>query len=179
MEIYDPFAWYWAVAGDQSRYWSTAFCAYVGPADLPEGAGVSNIETELALTQMLRGHALAGPVALPADVHAERDRRLAGGFDYGFGDERGVHRINTTVGDMVGWDEVTKFAQALITAGQPAHVISIATGSGLVQLTAMEWQGVLIAAAQFRQPIWGASFLLESMDTIPADFSNDAYWESV
>jgi len=111
-----------------------------------------------------------------SDVWAERDRRLAGGFDYDFGYVRGVHRINTTPADMIGWDEVTKFAQALINAGQGAQVITIATGSGMTQLTANEWQGVLIAAAAFRQPIWGASFVLEQMGEIPADFANDAYW---
>ena len=119
----------------------------------------------------------ADPVVIPvSDVWAERDRRLAGGFDYDFGDVRGVHRINTTPADMIGWDEVTKFAQALINAGQGAQVITIATGSGVTQLTANEWQGVLIAAAAFRQPIWGASFVIEQMGEIPADFANDAYW---
>src|SRR5690606_41968408 len=44
----------------------------------------------------------------PALVVAERDRRLAMGFDYDFQDERGVHRISTTPADMAGWDEVTK-----------------------------------------------------------------------
>jgi hypothetical protein len=118
----------------------------------------------------------APPAPTPADVHTERDRRLALGFDYDFGDERGVHRINTTPADMVGWDEVTKLAQALINVGQPGANITIATGTGIAQVTAMEWQAVLLAAGTFRQQVWGASFMLEAVDPIPDDFAEDGYW---
>jgi len=173
MKLFSISDWYWSVDGDD-RYWSSLAGGYV--TSLPEGAGVTAIETEDRLAAVMASHGLPGPKVLPADVHAERDRRLAAGFDYDFGDARGVHLIRTTPGDMVGWDEVTKFAQALINAGQPTTLISIATGTGLVQLTAMEWQGVLIAAAAFRQPIWGASFILEAMNPIPADFREEAYW---
>lgn len=110
------------------------------------------------------------------ELNEERDRRLGLGFDYDFGDSRGVHRINTTPGDMIGWDEVTKFAQALINSGQGGFLISIATGTGIVQLTANEWQAILIGAALFRQPIWGASFMIEQLNPIPHDFRDDAYW---
>lgn len=174
MNPYNPHDWFWIVDGDETKYWSSIVGAYV--TELPDDAGVTRIDSELNLTDVLKAYELPGPLALPADVHAERDRRLAGGFDYDFDDERGVHRINTTLGDMVGWDEVTKFAQALINAGEGGQSISIATGTGLAQLTANEWQGVLIAAATFRQPIWGASFVLEAMPVIPLDFRDDAYW---
>lgn len=109
------------------------------------------------------------------EVETERNRRLALGFDYDFGDERGVHRIATTPKDMVGWDEVTKLASALLATGQSTP-ITIATGTGVTQVTPMEWQQVMLAAAQFRQPIWGASFVLEEMDPIPANFTDDIYW---
>ena len=36
----------------------------------------------------------------PEQVAAERDRRLALGFNYDFGDSRGVHRIGTTLADI-------------------------------------------------------------------------------
>jgi hypothetical protein len=112
----------------------------------------------------------------PQDVWAERDRRLALGFDYDFGDERGVHHIGTTKADLEGWDEVTELASAAIALGQPSAQVAIATNTGACIVTAMEWQSILIAAGQARQPIWAASFALQAMDPIPADFENDAYW---
>jgi hypothetical protein len=109
-------------------------------------------------------------------VKAECERRLALGFDYDFGDARGVHRIGTTARDMAGWDEVSKIAQALINVGQGAQTIAISTDTGSCEVTAAEWQSILIAAAQFRQPIWLASFDLQAMDPIPTDYANDSYW---
>lgn len=110
------------------------------------------------------------------DVLAERARRLALGFDYDFGDQRGVHRIGTTPDDMVGWDEVTKFAQALINAGDTTTTIGIVTNTGPAEVTALEWNAILIAAGEFRQPIWQASFSLQVMDPIPEDYADDSYW---
>lgn len=110
-------------------------------------------------------------------VIRERARRLAAGFDYDFGDARGVHRIGTTPEDMVGWDEVTKLSNALLLAGDTTTQFTILTDTGLVQVTAAEWNAILIAAAQFRQPIWLGSFSLQAMDPVPADYAtNDAYW---
>ncbi len=77
---------------------------------------------------------------------------------------------------MIGWDEVTKLAQALINAGQANVEITIATGTGVAVVTPAEWQGVLIAAAQFRQPIWGASFALENTSPIPENYTSDEHW---
>jgi hypothetical protein len=110
------------------------------------------------------------------DVTAERDRRLAAGFDYNFGDSRGVHRIATTERDMRGWDEVSKGAAAAIALSQPSLAIQIVTETGPAVVTALEWQEVLSAAMEFRQPIWAASFALQAMDPIPADFANDSWW---
>ncbi|WP_157470098.1 hypothetical protein [Desulfobulbus elongatus] len=111
-------------------------------------------------------------------VQQERSRRLAGGYDYDFGDERGTHRIGTTDADMAGWDEVSKAAAAYIAAGDPDAEIGIVTDTGPVIVTAAEWQQVLIAAHQARQPIWMASFALQAMDPIPADFTDDRWWDA-
>ena len=100
-------------------------------------------------------------------VISERVRRLALGFNYDFGDARGVHRIGTTEGDMTGWDEVTSWANAMLALGNTATTITIVTDTGPAEVTAQEWQGVLAGAAAFRQPIWGASFVLMNMDPIP------------
>ena len=42
--------------------------------------------------------------AMVAGILSERARRLATGFDYDFGDERGIHHIGTTPEDKRGWD---------------------------------------------------------------------------
>lgn len=170
---YSPTNWHWVVALDKTRYWSSASASYV--TELPDSVGFTRIASETELSDVLRPYGLRGPYVAPIDVSAERDRRLALGFDYDFGDARGVHRINTTPGDMVGWDEVTKLASALLALGQ-STTITIATGTGVTQITPLEWQQVMLAAAQFRQPIWGASFVLEAMDPIPTGFTDDSYW---
>ena len=111
-----------------------------------------------------------------AAINAERDRRLALGFDYDFGDKRGVHRINTTDQDMKGWNEVTLMAQTALNLGQPETEISIKTGTGRITVTAMEWQSVLMAAAEVRQPLFNASFDLQEAETLPDDIKSDSLW---
>lgn len=110
------------------------------------------------------------------DVILERQRRLAAGFDYDFHDSRGVHRIGTTDRDMFGWDEVSKGAAALLALDMPDAKIQVVTATGPVEVSALEWQYVLLAAAAFRQPIWQASFALQVMEPIPMDYSDDSYW---
>lgn len=117
------------------------------------------------------------PAPTPDDVIAERERRLALGFDYDFGDERGVHRIGTTPEDMEKWiKEVSPIAQALVNVGQPGGLIGISTDTGPVTVTAGEWQQILLAAGEWRQPIYQASFALQAMDPIPADYADDERW---
>lgn len=111
------------------------------------------------------------------DVINERKRRLATGFNFDFEDSRGVHRIGTTEADLAGWREVTDFAQASINSGGgDSAVIGIVTDTGAAQITPNEWQVILLAAGAFRQPIFSASFLLQSMNPIPADYADDSYW---
>lgn len=109
-------------------------------------------------------------------IVAERERRLQLGFSYDFGNGRGVHRIGTTEADMIGWREVTDLANALIATGNGANTINILTDTGAVAITATEWAGILIAAAQFRQPIWAASFALQALDPIPDNYAADEHW---
>lgn len=125
------------------------------------------------------GETFSAPPPAPITVDhviAERERRLALGFDYDFGDERGEHHIGTSPADMIGWDEVTKGANAAIALGQGNATIQIVTETGPAAITALEWQAILLAATAVRQPIWQASFALQAMTTIPSDFADDAYW---
>lgn len=113
------------------------------------------------------------------DVIAERKLRLDSGFSYAFGvdDPRGTHDIGTSDEDMKGWDEVTKIANALIMSGQPDTKIGIFTDTGPVQVTAAEWQKILIRAGEVRQPIFAASFALQSLwPNIPANFRDAEFW---
>ncbi len=119
--------------------------------------------------------AQARVIAIGAIV-TERERRLALGFDYDFGDVRGIHRIATADQDMRGWDEVTKVANAMIALGDTTSTIGIVTETGPAAVTAIEWQHVLVAAGTFRQPIWAASFALQAMNPLPADVTADVLW---
>ena len=112
------------------------------------------------------------------DVGAERDRRLALGFSFNFGDERGAHRFGTTPRDWIGWDRVTKMKDALFQAGDSTTTIHIDTETGGADVTGPEWNGILLyAAATFEQPLWQASFILQAMSPIPLDYAtNAAYW---
>ena len=112
------------------------------------------------------------------DIGVERDRRLGLGFDYDFKDDRGVHHLNTTAEDMKGWDVVTKLKDALFQKGDATTTIAISTATGEVSVTGPEWNDILLfAAANFEQPLWQASFVLEKMSPIPSDYAtNAAYW---
>ena len=117
------------------------------------------------------------PVVTVAMLEAECDRRLALGFEYDFEDERGVHRIGTTEKDLKGWNEVTKVAQAGINIGMGNTLtIDIETDTAEASVTAIEWQHILLAAGQVRQPIFKAFFTLKALDPIPADYADDSYW---
>lgn len=116
------------------------------------------------------------PVVTPDDVAAERARRLALGFDYNFGDARGVHHIGTTEADMRNWEEVTSFSQALVALGDTATAINILTNTGSCAVTALEWMQILVAAAAVRQPLFAASFALQAMTPIPTDYADDRWW---
>ena len=60
-------AWFWTVAGDPGRYWSSAAGAYV-PV-LPAAAGLSLIGSEQELTDVLAVYGLPGPIARPYRVY--------------------------------------------------------------------------------------------------------------
>lgn len=115
-----------------------------------------------------------GPTA--DEVWSEKDRRWALGFDYDFGDARGVHHIGTTPKDLDDWNKVSTLAQAMLNSGVTNTPISISTDTGDTQVTPSEWQRVLIASGLFMQPIMQAAMTIVKMSPIPADFRDDSYW---
>lgn len=117
------------------------------------------------------------PAPTVSDVRTERDRRLAAGFDYDFEDARGVHTLATTPSDMDKWQEVTDNANALVNLNRGSETINILTETGLVSVTAIEWQSILVGASQFRQPVYQVYFTLKASDPIPADYTDDAHWD--
>lgn len=117
------------------------------------------------------------PIIRPEQVQAECARRLALGFDYDFGDGRGVHRFATAKKDMEGWSEVTNIAQARLNTAD-ATPIDILTETGPVSVTPLEWQNILKQAALFRQPLWLASFTLQRTVPIPINYRADVHWSA-
>ena len=61
MTPYNPRSWHWIVAGDESRFWSSAAGTYV--EELPPGAGVTPIASEAELDDVLAAYGLLGPTA--------------------------------------------------------------------------------------------------------------------
>lgn len=109
----------------------------------------------------------------------ERKRRLGLGFDYDFGDERGVHHIGTTDDDMKGWRDVDTMAFKAMARGDPGKIIYIATDTGPTWVTASEWLDILDFAEGVRQPLWTRSFELQALaPNIPQDIeTNPSHWE--
>ena len=116
------------------------------------------------------------PAPTVIDVQKERARRLALGFAYDFGDQRGVHHIGTTPADMEGWRDVIYYANALIDSGDTETQIGIVTDTGTTAVTAPEWQVIMLEAASVRQVLWASSFALQAMQPIPGDYADDSYW---
>lgn len=139
---------------------------YVGEGSVEE---ISISDDTITITR-------SAPAPTVDDVARERNRRFDLGFVYNFGDERGQHLIGTTKADLEGWREVTDIANAAIAVGMPNTSISIMTNTGPVSITAIEWQQILIAASEARQPLWARSFLLQSMNPIPSNYTDDSYW---
>jgi len=111
------------------------------------------------------------------DVRMEAHHRLEAGFDYDFGDARGVHRIGTTEADLRGWDEVSTYAFALALTGDMTTLITIETDTGTTQVTSLEWLDVLKAAAAIRQNIWNKSFEMQKAKSRPSNVEDDKHWK--
>ena len=158
--------------------WANA--AHTLIVDGNNGMSIPAVEGNRHYDEILASGTEVLPYVAPApsvdDIVAERERRLALGFNYDFGNGRGVHRIGTTKEDMAGWSEVSTYAGALIDRGDLTTQIPIATDTGTCLVTPPEWRAIEIAAAQFRQPLWTKSFALMAMNPIPASYQEDSWW---
>jgi hypothetical protein len=63
MREYDPRGWFWIVAGDETRWWSSASASYVPPIQSirDEGGMPTRILNEQELTDVLAVYGLKGP----------------------------------------------------------------------------------------------------------------------
>lgn len=170
---YDPASWFWYVQ-TLDQYWSSQARAFV-EAGAVDPRRLTRIDTLENLADVLEPWGIRCMVR-QKDVIAERARRLSAGFEYDFGNGRGVHRIGTTPEDREGWNRVSELAQAMINLGQGAAPINVLTDTGHVTITAQEWQQILLAAGAFEQPIWHSSFALLAMNPIPDDYEADHHW---
>ncbi|WP_312809484.1 hypothetical protein [Agrobacterium cavarae] len=159
--------------------------SYIGSYDGPDeslppmfqGGVAVDVAPEDA-RQVWDGQKWLSVAPMPEMLTAELEWRLAAGFDFDFGDQRGIHHFGTTDADMKRWmQEVTPLAQAAMNMGEPNRQIGIKTDTGPTFVTASEWWRVLDAAADWRQPLYAAYFTLKALPQIPADYAtNPAYW---
>ncbi|CDN51675.1 Hypothetical protein NGAL_HAMBI2427_58960 [Neorhizobium galegae bv. orientalis] len=64
-----------------------------------------------------------------------------------------------------GW---ARYARShCINVGQPSATIGILTQIGRVDITTIEWQMILLAACEYRQPLYQTSFDLQATDRSP------------
>ncbi len=146
------------------------------PADMANGIEVPTAPIDGR--QVWDGHQWLAAVPTAEMLIAEVNRRLSLGFDFDFGDDRGIHHFGTTDADMKRWmQEVTPLAQAAMNMGESDRQIGIKTDTGPTIITASEWWRVLDSAADWRQPLYAAYFTLKALPQIPADYAtNPAYW---
>lgn len=147
-------------------------------ADYPEAFVVTTPSGRFMEWRVADGSLALDPPAPTVDqIRRERDRRLAVGFDYNFRDARAIHRIATDTEDVCkAAEEVTPLASSLVMNGDTETTIAFKTETGRVDITGPEWLSILLAAAEWRQPIFQAYFDLTAMDPIPSDYTDDKYW---
>lgn len=145
--------------------------------DLPNGDQVCAPDVDGVYGDYtLKAWMMDAPPPTVDDVIFERSIRLSVGFDYDFGDSRGVQHIGTTESDMKGWAEVTDWSNSQTALGNTSATITIVTDTGQAAIVPLDWMKILNAAGLFRQPIWEASFVLQAMNPIPDDYKDEKWW---
>lgn len=145
---YTPQNWFWVVNGDTSRAWSSASSAYV--ADYPADT-LTRIESEAALSDVLRPYGLVGPSPAQQDYataiqthvdNAAKARGYADGSGLAGYSSSTVPAWSAEAQAFIAWrDAVWVYAYtelAKVQGGQRA----VPTVDGLIaELPAIKWPG--------------------------------------
>lgn len=146
--VFDPSDWFWIVAGDDSRAWSSAAGDYVTEFDADR---LTRIDSEASLTEVLRRHGLPGPAPTQQDytaaIQAHVDQVAA---SRGYND--GVHLASYTASTVPAWaseaaafvawrDAVWAYAYAQLAAVQDEDRAQPTVAGLVAELPAMTWPG--------------------------------------
>lgn len=144
--MYEPFDWYWCVAGDETRFWSSAAGAYVSEADQNK---LTRIGSAAALNDVLRPYGLELPEPSEADyanaIQAYVDRVAV---DRGY--ESGIalaSYVNSTIDQwateartFIAWRDQTWAYAFQLLQGVQAGQVPTPTVSGVIDsLPKIEW----------------------------------------
>lgn len=114
-------------------------------------------------------------VKLKVDMYAYALERINTTINHDFGGDIGVHKIAVGESNWHWWStEVKVFADMLVLDGRADERFLIKTEDSMIHVTAKEFYGMLLAAAEFRQSIWIPYMRLEYKP--PADFKDEKYW---
>ncbi|MDC9825685.1 DUF4376 domain-containing protein [Devosia sp. ZB163] len=170
---FSPHSWFWVVAGDETRYWSSEAVAYV--TELPEGAGVTRIGSEAELSDVLRVHGIQGPLVSKDDLYAERERRIA--LPLAVTLSVGTIQINMDALSQRNIQGLASVGQYL-SAASPEHMTAFRGFDNVTyQLTAADLVSMGLQVAARIQAAYNAEWALKAMDPVPLDYQNDRYWK--
>ena len=174
---YNPAAWHWRLVGE-TRCWSSALGRWVSQA--PAGAPVTSLNSLAELDEVLRRNGLPSPLVTAADVDAERDRRIAGGFAFA-----GV-RYQSRPDDRENIAGASTAALGAMMAGAQAgdyrwhggdsDFAWIAEDNSTVPMDAQTMFVLGQAAMAHKQAMIFAARTLKDMEPIPADYAGDQHW---
>lgn len=177
MQPYDPYDWFWVVAGDDARAWSSAAASYVSDYPLDR---LTRIDTEQNLSDVLRPYGLKGPYISSLDVNSERDQRMAlftfGGKVY---DLAGQSLANVSGAGTLALAAIVNGAQPgdLRWADPNEDFTWITHDNTIVPMDAQTCWAFAQTAASWRKHCIYKARTIKDMDPVPADFTSDKYWE--
>jgi hypothetical protein len=142
-QSYEPAHWFWIVAGDESRVWSSEDASYVQPSSNQTGR-ISRIASESELREVLSAYGLRGPVGkseLAAYAADKRWRIVSAGIAVGGlqvpGDDVAQTRLN--------------LARDRLKSGELTEPLTYTIGLINVPLTLAMLDAIVPALAQMTQ----------------------------
>lgn len=135
--IYNPAAWYWFVAGDDSRAWSSAANAYIEISDVPSGVLISRILNEAELRDVLQAYGLQGPAGVPPAVTDIQARMALLAADL-------LPAVEAAVASA-GGDAAIYWERSLVIHRDSPFIAAMGAALGL---TGEQIDGLFVAAAQ-------------------------------